>query len=163
MMKASNVARVMLLIVIVMTLMFVYFGCKKAPINSTNTSDSSWTKVEEKSKVIPEQKVSKEINYDSLRLVFADMIAKGKKPEIIYVNGETRLVIKEVGGKIVADCIKDEQLIKYLVTEMNRLKTSYTVKVAKVIPDWAKYAIGGLAALTVGLVLIIGLLILFRK
>lgn len=144
---------------IVFLIGFGLFSCQKIPIQSHATSDSSWTTFGKDTLLVKSETVQKGINYDSIKYVLNEMLLKGHKPQIVYRNSAaspTSLTLKlDNNGKLWADCTKADQLLEYLTKENNRLKTSYQVKIMKEVPDWAKYLIGGLAATSAMLLILL--------
>lgn len=147
------------LLIISMALVSTMWSCQKIPIQSHVTSDSSWTTFGKDTLFIKSESVQKGINYDSLKTVLLDMLKKGLKPQIVYRNSPTSptsLTLKlDTNGNMIADCTKADQLLEYLTKENNRLKTSYQIKILKEIPDWCKYIIGGLAATSAMLLILL--------
>lgn len=86
--------------------------------------------------------VSTTINQDSVMTVLQDMVSKGLKPQIIYKSvkdSPTNLVLKlSPSGKLIADCSTNEQVIKLLLKEVERLKQDVHYVSIKEIPHWFK-------------------------
>jgi hypothetical protein len=146
------------LLIIGFLMVFGLLTCQKIPVQSHVTSDSSWTVYGKDTLFVKSESVQKGINYDSIKYLLNDMLLKGVKPEIVYRNSAaspTSLTFKLDKGKLIADCTKADQLLEYLTKENNRLKTSYQVKILKEIPDWCKYALGGLAGISSLLLLLL--------